>query len=76
MKNYTELTHFAGLDWAKDHHDATSWIGRARWWPGSGSRHSGPGWQQWREKIHAYSALGVAIEPVTERRWSNCWQAG
>src|SRR5512139_1654897 len=22
MKSYSELTHFAGLDWAKDHHDA------------------------------------------------------
>src|ERR1022692_1782156 len=21
MKSYSELTHFAGLDWAKDHHD-------------------------------------------------------
>ena len=62
MKNHAELTHFAGLDWAKDHHDANIMDRQGRVVARFRFAHSGPGWQEWRGKIRAYPALGVAIE--------------
>jgi len=62
MKPHSELTHFAGFDWAKDHHDivvvdATGSIaGEYR------IEHSLSGWQQWKEITAAFPNLGVAIE--------------
>jgi transposase len=62
MKNWKDLTHYAGFDWAKDHHvivvvDAT------------GHRvadfeftHSLEGWQSFIEKTSAWPNLAVAIE--------------
>jgi len=58
MKNYNELTHFAGLDWAKDHHDANLMDRQGQVVARFRFAHTGPGWQQWREKIRAYPALG------------------
>jgi hypothetical protein len=62
MKNHAELTHFAGLDWAKDHHDANIMDRQGQVVARFRFAHTGPGWQQWREKIQDYPALGVAIE--------------
>ncbi len=62
MKNHAELTHFAGLDWAKDHHDVNIMDSQGRVVARFRFAHSGPGWQEWREKIQAYPALGLAIE--------------
>jgi hypothetical protein len=62
MKNYAELTHFAGLDWAKDHHDVNIMDRQGQVVARFRFAHSGPGWEQWREKIQSYPALGVAIE--------------
>ena len=62
MKPHHELTHFAGFDWAKDHHDIVvvdlqgTIIAEFR------IEHSLAGWQQWREKAATFPALGVAIE--------------
>jgi transposase len=62
MKTYAELTHFAGLDWAKDHHvvvivDRTGQKVAQLTFP-----HSAAGWQQWRDCASNYPALGVALE--------------
>jgi transposase len=62
MKNHAELTHFAGLDWAKEHHDVNIMDRQGQVVARFRFAHTGPGWQQWREKIRAYPALGVAIE--------------
>ena len=62
MKSYSELTHFAGLDWAKDHHDAHIMDRQGQVVAQFRFSHTGAGWQQWREKIQAYPAVGVAIE--------------
>lgn len=62
MKNWNELTHFAGFDWAGDHHDVVivdqtgNVIAQFRF------EHSIEGWEQFRQKIQAYTALGVAVE--------------
>ena len=51
MKNHAELTHFAGLDWAKDHHDVSIMDRQGQVVARFRFAHTGPGWQQWREKI-------------------------
>ena len=62
MKSHSELTHFAGFDWAKDHHDVCLLDRQGQIVIQFRFSHTGAGWQEWREKIRAYPALGVAIE--------------
>lgn len=56
------LTHFAGFDWAKDHHDIVvvdvsgTIVAEFR------IEHTLAGWRQWKEKTAAFPCLGVAIE--------------
>jgi transposase len=62
MSSHSQLTHFAGLDWAGNHHDIiiTDATGAvvADWQ----IQHTAAGWQQWRQKLQAYPRLGVALE--------------
>lgn len=62
MKSHSELTHFAGFDWAKDHHDVCILDRQGQSVAQFRFPHTGTGWQEWREKIRAYPALGVAVE--------------
>jgi len=62
MKPWTEITHYAGFDWARNHHDVVI-VDR------TGHRvadlrfdHSLAGWQQFREHIKNHPALAVALE--------------
>lgn len=62
MKDWKDLTYYAGFDWAKDHHVVVI-VDRA------GHRvadfefpHSAEGWQRFEEKTAAWPNLGVAIE--------------
>jgi transposase len=62
MKTFAELTHFAGLDWAKDHHDVVI-VDRAGQIVAQFTfPHSAEGWQRWRQCVQSYPALGVALE--------------
>jgi len=62
MNAWQELTHFAGFDWAGDHHDvvivdqAGLVVAEFRF------AHSAEGWEQFRQKTQAHAALGVAVE--------------
>lgn len=62
MKTWQALTHFAGFDWAGDHHDvvivdqAGLVVAEFRF------AHSAEGWEQFRQKTQTYTALGVAVE--------------
>jgi len=62
MTNHQQLTHFAGFDWAGEHHDiiivdtAGSCVADFR------IEHTVAGWKLWREKIAVYPRLAVAIE--------------
>lgn len=62
MKTWKELTHFAGFDWASDHHDvvivdqAGVVVAQFRF------THSAEGWNRFRQEIQAYQALGIAVE--------------
>ena len=62
MKLWPDLTHFAGFDWASDHHDvvvvdkAGTVVLEFRF------EQSGKGWQEFTSKTKEFPALGVAIE--------------
>ena len=62
MKTYSELSHFGGLDWAKHHHDVCILEPQGQIVERLHFEHSGPGWEQFREQIRKYPALGIAIE--------------
>jgi transposase len=59
---HEELTHYAGFDWAKDHHDIIIVDAKGTIVADFSIDHSAAGWQAWREKIAAYPRLGVALE--------------
>ena len=56
------LTHYAGFDWASDHHDIIIVDAHGKVVADFNIQHSAAGWQTWREKTAAYPKLGVAIE--------------
>ena len=62
MKSWQELTHWAGLDWAGDHHDVVIVDQHATIAAQFRFEHSAEGWKEFRQKIAAYPALGVAVE--------------
>jgi len=65
MKAWQELTHFAGFDWAKGHHDVVivdkggSIVAEFQF------THDAPGWEQFRKKVASFEALGIVIETST-----------
>jgi transposase len=62
MKPWTEITHFAGFDWARDHHDVVIVDRQGKIVTELRFQHSLAGWQQFREQVKLYPALGVALE--------------
>jgi hypothetical protein len=63
MTPHAELTHFAGFDWASDHHDIIIVDATGTLVADFQIEHTAAGWRLWKEKISAYPRLGVAIEP-------------
>jgi transposase len=62
MHTFEQLTHFAGFDWAKEHHDAVIVDRSGNTVTAFTFAHNAEGWAQWREHIKPFAALGVAIE--------------
>ena len=62
MKAWTEITHYAGFDWARDHHDVVVVDPQGNITTEFRIAHTLAGWQQFREKIQGYGAVAVAIE--------------
>lgn len=62
MPPHSELTHFAGFDWAKDHHDIVVVDAQGTIAAEFRIEHTLVGWREWRERIAAFPRLGVAIE--------------
>ena len=62
MTSHEALTHFAGFDWAKDHHDIIIIDIKGQVVADFRIEHTAAGWRLWGEKIAAYPRLGVAIE--------------
>lgn len=62
MQPHEELTHFAGFDWARDHHDIIIVDLKGVVVADFRIQHTPSGWKLWAAKIAAYARLGVAIE--------------
>ncbi len=62
MKAWQELTHYAGLDWAKDHHAVVVVDAGGRIVADFEFEHSLEGWQSFAENTSAWPNLAVAIE--------------
>ena len=62
MKNWTEQNHFAGFDWASDHHDVVIVDRAGQVLTQLRFTHDADGWELFRDKIKAFADLAVAIE--------------
>jgi len=62
MKPWTEITHYAGFDWARDHHDVIVVDRQGQIVADFRIEHSLAGWQTFRDQVKPYPALAVAIE--------------
>ena len=62
MKNWKDLTHYAGFDWAKDHHAVVIVDAQGRIVADFEFAHSLEGWKSFAQKTSAWPNLGVAIE--------------
>ena len=62
MNPHHELSHYAGLDWAAEHHDVIIVDATGKLVADFRIEHSAAGWKHWAQKIAAYPKLGVAVE--------------
>jgi len=62
MKNWKDLTHYAGFDWAKDHHAVVIVNMEGHLVADFEFDHSLEGWKSFAEKTSAWPNLAVAIE--------------
>ena len=63
MKDWKEITHYAGFDWAKDHHHIVIVDNRGQIVEQFSIDHTKAGWRQWSERIARYQGnLAVCIE--------------
>ena len=62
MKPWIEITHYAGFDWARDHHDVVIVDRQGQIVADLRFQHSLAGWQQFKAQVKPYPALAVAIE--------------
>jgi transposase len=62
MKQWQEITHYAGFDWAKDHHVVLIVDSQGRIVADFEFAHSLEGWKEFGDKTAAWPSLAVAIE--------------
>ena len=62
MKEWKDITHYAGFDWAKDHHVVVIVDAEGRIVADFEFEHSLEGWKSFVEKTSAWPNLAVAIE--------------
>jgi transposase len=62
MQSWDLITHYAGFDWAKNHHDIIIVDRQGTIVADFQIEHSSAGWKTWRERIAAYPALALCIE--------------
>jgi transposase len=61
-ESWETITHYAGFDWAKDHHDVVLVSQQGKIVKNLTFDHSAEGWTKWKELVAAYPHLAVAIE--------------
>jgi len=62
MKSWQEITHYAGFDWAKDHHEVVIVDSQGKIVADFVFEHSLEGWQQMVKESSGFGNLAVAIE--------------
>jgi transposase len=62
MKQWKEITHYAGFDWARDHHAVVIVDALGQMVASFEFDHSMEGWQSFGEKVAPWPHLAVAIE--------------
>jgi transposase len=62
MKPWNETTHYAGFDWARNHHDVVIVDRQGQIVAEFRLQHTLEGWQEFGRQLKAYPALAVAIE--------------
>jgi transposase len=62
MKQWDQITHYGGFDWAKDHHNFVVVDRQGQIVADFEFPHSQPGWKEFAQKIKAYPGLALAIE--------------
>ena len=60
--NWEAITHYAGFDWAKDHHDVVLVNPQGKIVKDLTFEHTAEGWAKWKALVAAYPHLAVAIE--------------
>ena len=62
MKQWNEITHYAGFDWASDHHDVAvvDAQGKVVWQ--RRFAHTAEGWQELAAQLHKLGTVAVAVE--------------
>jgi transposase len=63
MPTWNEITHYAGFDWAKDHHDVIIVDHGGQIVADFQIEHTAQGWQRWREQL---AALGPGVAACVE----------
>jgi hypothetical protein len=53
MQSWSKITHYAGFDWATDHHDVVIVNGSGNIVADFKIEHTAQGWQRWREQVAA-----------------------
>ena len=53
MQSWSKITHYAGFDWAHDHHDVVIVNGSGKIVADFQIEHTAQGWQRWREQVAA-----------------------
>jgi transposase len=60
--SWESITHYAGFDWAKDHHHVVVVNQQGKIVEELMFEHSADGWAKWKELVKKYPHLAVAIE--------------
>ena len=59
---WENITHYAGFDWAKDHHDVVVVSPQGKIVEELTFEHTAEGWDKWKQLLKKYRHLAVAIE--------------
>ena len=62
MKSWTEITHYAALDWAREHHDIVVVDAGGEIRAEFRIEHTGEGWRELRQRLALFPAVGIAVE--------------
>jgi len=76
MKEWTSITHYAGFDWARDHHAVVVVNQQGQIVADFEFAHTQAGWQSFRDQTAAFPNLAIAIETNQGAAVDQLLQAG